>query len=94
MKKQTNTSVTAAFKNGEKKTFETIEEASEVTGLEINSIKARANKPGSGAKSKDGITFENIKMTDVLTPLVVNMFYYCDPDGHTEYVYSKEKLRR
>ena len=47
-----------AFKNGEKKTFETIEEASEVTGLEINSIKARANKPGSGAKSKDGITFE------------------------------------
>lgn len=40
----------------------------------------------------DGIIFENIKMTDVLTPLVINMFYYCDPDGHTEYVYSKEKL--
>ncbi len=40
----------------------------------------------------DGITFENIKMNDVLTPLVVNMFYYCDPDGHTEYVYSKDKL--
>lgn len=40
----------------------------------------------------DGITFENIKMTDVLTPLVINMFYYCDPDGHSEYVYSKEKL--
>ena len=31
-------------------------------------------------------------MNDVLTPLVVNMFYYCDPDGHTEYVYSKDKL--
>lgn len=40
----------------------------------------------------DGITFENIKMNKVLTPLVINMFYYCDPDGHTEYVYSKEKL--
>lgn len=40
----------------------------------------------------DGITFENIKMTDVLTPLVINMFYFCDPDGHTEYVYSKETL--
>ena len=40
----------------------------------------------------DGITFENIKMTKVLTPLVINMFYYSDPDGHTEYVYSKEKL--
>lgn len=40
----------------------------------------------------DDITFENIKMNDVLTPLVINMFYYCDPDGKTEYVYSKEKL--
>ena len=40
----------------------------------------------------DGITFENIIMKEVLTPLVINMFYYCDPDGHTEYVYSKEKL--
>ena len=40
----------------------------------------------------DGITFENIKMDDVLTPLVVNMFYFCDPDGHSEYVWSKEKL--
>lgn len=40
----------------------------------------------------DGITFENIKMDSVLTPLVINMFYYCDPDGHREYVWSKEKL--
>jgi polygalacturonase len=40
----------------------------------------------------DGITFKNIKMDDVLTPLVINMFYYCDPDGKTEYVWSKEKL--
>lgn len=40
----------------------------------------------------DNILFENIKMVDVLTPLVVNMFYFCDPDGKTEYVYSKEKL--
>ena len=40
----------------------------------------------------DGITFQNIKMDNVLTPLVMNMFYFCDPDGHTEYVYSKEKL--
>ena len=38
-------------------TFETIELASEHTGLEINSIKSRANKPGSGSKSKDGMTF-------------------------------------
>lgn len=57
MKKQTNTSVTATFKDGSTQTFETIEEAALITGLEINSIKARANKPGSGSKSKDGITF-------------------------------------
>lgn len=40
----------------------------------------------------DGITFENIKMQEVLTPLVINMFYYCDPDGHSNYVQTKEKL--
>ena len=57
MKKQTNTSVTATFKDGSTHTFETIEEAASITGLEVNSIKARANKPGSGSKSKDGITF-------------------------------------
>ncbi len=40
----------------------------------------------------DGITFTNIYMEDVLTPLVINMYYYCDEDGKTEYVWSKEKL--
>lgn len=40
----------------------------------------------------DGILFENIKMINVLTPLVINMFYFCDPDGKSEYVWSKEKL--
>lgn len=40
----------------------------------------------------DGIKFENIKMNNVLTPLVINMFYFCDPDGKTEYVWSKEAL--
>ena len=58
MKKQTNTKVTAFYKDGTTNTFETIEAASEFTGLSITSIKSRANKPGSGAKSKDGITFE------------------------------------
>ena len=53
-----NTSVTVTYKTGETKTFQTIEEASEVTKLSVNSIKSRANKPGSGAKSKDGMTFQ------------------------------------
>ena len=56
-KTQLNTSVTATYKDGSTKTFNTIEEASESTGLSVQSIKSRANKPGTGAKSKDGITF-------------------------------------
>jgi len=40
----------------------------------------------------DDVLFKDIIMKDVLTPLVVNMFYFCDPDGKTEYVWSKEKL--
>ncbi len=40
----------------------------------------------------DDILFENIRMEHVLTPLVVGMFYFCDPDGHSPYVYTKEPL--
>lgn len=53
-------------------------------------IKTRRGRGESGII--DGITFENIYMKDVLTPLVMNMYYYCDDDGKTEYVYSKQKL--
>ncbi len=31
-------------------------------------------------------------MDQVKTPFVVNCFYFCDPDGHTEYVRTKDKL--
>lgn len=40
----------------------------------------------------DDISFENIDMDNVMTPFVVNSFYFCDPDGKTEYVASKEPL--
>lgn len=40
----------------------------------------------------DGITFKNIIMDGVLTPLVINMFYFCDEDGKTQYVWSKDLL--
>lgn len=40
----------------------------------------------------DKILFENIRMDHVMTPFVVNSFYYCDPDGHSDYVASKEAL--
>ena len=38
----------------------------------------------------DGIVFENIRMEKVKTPFTVNSFYFCDPDGKTEYVQSRE----
>lgn len=34
----------------------------------------------------DAITFRRIDMDEVMTPFVINSFYYCDPDGHTSYV--------
>ena len=37
----------------------------------------------------DGILFENVQMDGVMTPFVINMFYFCDPDGHTDYVRDK-----
>ena len=38
----------------------------------------------------DQIIFRKIKMDHVMTPFVVNSFYFCDPDGKTEYVQSRE----
>lgn len=40
----------------------------------------------------DDISFENIDMDNVMTPFVVNSFYFCDPDGKTEYVGSRKPL--
>lgn len=38
----------------------------------------------------DQITFRKINMDHVMTPFVVNSFYFCDPDGKTAYVQSRE----
>lgn len=40
----------------------------------------------------DGLVFRNVKMRGVLTPFVINMFYFCDPDGRSEYVQTREAL--
>lgn len=39
-----------------------------------------------------GVAFEHVRMEGVRIPFVINCFYYCDPDGKTEYVRSKEPL--
>lgn len=38
------------------------------------------------------ISFQHIVMDHVMTPFVVNSFYFCDPDGKTEYVQCREAL--
>lgn len=53
-------------------------------------IKTRRGRGSDGVI--DGVAFSNIRMDNVKTPLVINMFYFCDADGKTEYVWSKEKL--
>lgn len=40
----------------------------------------------------DGLVFRNVEMRHVLTPFVINMFYFCDPDGKSDYVQSREAL--
>ena len=39
-----------------------------------------------------GLTFKNVIMQQVLAPFVVNMFYYCDPDGLSDYVQCRQPL--
>ena len=38
----------------------------------------------------DDISFKHIEMRNVMTPFVVNSFYFCDPDGHTDYVQDQK----
>ncbi|EIV99558.1 glycoside hydrolase family 28 protein [Thermoanaerobacter siderophilus] len=40
----------------------------------------------------DEIHADKIRMNRVKTPFTINSFYFCDVDGKTEYVWSKEKL--
>lgn len=57
-------------------------------GLRVKTRRGR----GRDAVIED-ILFENIRMDGVLTPFVVNSYYWCcDPDGHSEYVRTKEPL--
>lgn len=40
----------------------------------------------------DKIVFENVRMNQVKSPFVVNCFYFCDPDGKSDYVASQSYL--
>ncbi|MBR1797967.1 MAG: glycoside hydrolase family 28 protein [Clostridiales bacterium] len=48
---------------------------------------------GRGSKSVlEEILFEKITMKNVHMPVTVNMFYFCDPDGHSSYVQTQEQM--
>lgn len=53
-------------------------------------IKTRRGRGKNGVI--DDIVFDRVEMEQVGTPFVVNCLYFCDPDGHSEYVQSREKL--
>ena len=41
----------------------------------------------------DNVLFDNIRMDQVLTPIVINMWYNCcDPDRYSEYVWRRDPL--
>ena len=57
-------------------------------GLRIKSRRGR----GKNCRI-DGVSFENIHMEHVLTPVVINLWYNCcDPDRESEYVWSRKAL--
>lgn len=56
-------------------------------GLRIKTRRGR----GSDCVITD-VLFLNVRMARVKTPFVTNMFYYCDPDGHSDYVRNKQAL--
>lgn len=56
-------------------------------GFRIKTRRGRGNK----AKIED-VCFNNIIMNNVKNALVINMFYYCDADGKSDYVQAKYAL--
>ena len=52
-------------------------------------IKTRRGRGKDGVI--DDILFEKVVMDGVKMPLIVNSMYFCDPDGHDEWVQSREK---
>ena len=52
-------------------------------------IKTRRDRGRDGVI--DDILFENIRMENVKMPVTVNCMYFCDPDGHSPRVQSREK---
>ncbi|WP_172327233.1 glycoside hydrolase family 28 protein [Mangrovicoccus sp. HB161399] len=48
-------------------------------------IKTRRGRGGTVAR----VTLDHVVMTDVPTPFAANAFYFCDPDGHDDWVQTR-----
>ena len=75
------------------------EMAGGVCNVRVHHCYMRGNDRGLRVKTRrgrgkyaviDDIRFEDVRMEGVKTPLVINCMYFCDPDGHTPYVQSRE----
>ena len=76
------------------------ENAGGVRHVRVHHCYMRGNDRGLRIKTRrgrgkyavlDGIVFSDVRMEGVRAPLVVNCMYYCDPDGRTAYVQSRQK---
>ncbi len=56
-------------------------------GLRVKTRRGRGN-----TAIIDGLVFRNVEMRGVKAPFVINMFYFCDPDGHSNYVQCRDAL--
>ena len=75
------------------------EMAGGVCHVRVHHCLMRGNDRGLRIKSRrgrgeqavvDDIRFEDVRMDGVKMPLVVNCLYFCDPDGHSAWVQSRE----
>ena len=75
------------------------EMAGGVKHVHIHNCYMRGNDRGLRVKTRrgrgksaviDDIVFSDVKMEGVRCPMVVNAMYFCDPDGRTPYVQSRE----
>ncbi len=77
------------------------EMAGGVTGVRVSRCLMRDTDRGLRVKTRrgrgrhgviDDIVFDGVTMERVGAPFVVNCLYFCDPDGHTAWVQSREKV--
>ena len=53
-------------------------------------IRLKTRRGRGDTSVMNDLNFERIIMKDVPMPMTVNMFYFCDPDGHSDYVQNQE----